>query len=366
MSTLKTCHFLSESTVVPEHFSYKRVPDKDCVGNYYVNRTDTRDQTQERVAYSGITDTNSIYVLKTVHEEENVTEYWDFGDGWDHMDDFLYNAAFTIFRGFDNNRFFEIIVNLGRIKDYDNLSIIATETYEQAISLHIPADLRDFDAPGLAGEESVTGDAPPVMFNPNDVLEDLYWVMREFSPDHDDFQQYLDGETAGHELEARDSYRAYQAVALAYPFFEGLVYQLADRVKLKSQPIEGEGDIQFRHLTSPKDNVKNLLQGTLHQSHGVLSEYEQDFLVDTFSDESTDLGLERNQLAHNIFNATRGFQSIDWNELTRRLIVSIAFLNEKVVCTFSPLDATNLQVFEEWLRQREQAGLENLRDTIPP
>lgn len=134
---------------------------------------------------------------------------------------------------------------------------------------------------------------------------------------------------------------------MAYPLFEGLIYQLADRVKLKSQPFEGEGDIRFRHLSSPEDNVKNLIESTLHDSQGILTEYEQDFLVDTFYDESIDLGLERNQLAHNIFDATRGFQRIDWHELARRLIVSIAFLNEKVVCTYSPVDATNLQVFEE-------------------
>jgi hypothetical protein len=152
---------------------------------------------------------------------------------------------------------------------------------------------------------------------------------------------------------------------LAYPFFEGLVYQLADRVKLKNQPREGSGSIQFRHLKSktPKDNPKNLLLNTLHESHGTLTEYERDFLVDTYYNESIDIGIARNELAHNIYDATRGFQGIDWRELVRRLIVSIAFLDEKVVCTYCPIDATNLQVFEEWLRQREQAGLENLQET---
>lgn len=352
--------------MIPEQFTYNQIASDDCVGGYYVTRTDTRNDTQERVAYSGITDTDSTYVLKTVNEEEDTNEYWDFDTGWDHLDDFLYNAAFHIFRGFNEDRFFEIIVNLGRIKDYDDLTIIATETYEQSISLLVPADYRELDTAGLAGEESVTGDTPPVMFNPNDVLEELYWVMREFSADHADFQQSLDDDTAGHDLERSDSFRAYQALSLAYPFFEGLVYQLTDRVRLNDQPFEGAGDVRFRHLesTTPRDNPKNLLLNTLHDSFGVLTEYEQEFLVDTYYNESADIGIARNDLAHNIYDATRGFQSINWRELARRLIVSIAFLNEKVVCTYSSIDATNLQVFEQWLAQREQAGFENLQETV--
>jgi len=345
--------------MIPEHFSYQQVRDEDCVGGYYVTRTGTTD----RVAYSGITDTDSTYLLKTFHKEDEVNEYWDFGDEWGHIDDFLYNAALHIFRKFDNDRHFEIIVNPGRIKDYSDLTPIATETYEQGISLLVPADHRSLNVPGLSGEKSTTSNAPPVMFNPNDILEELYWVMREFSADHTQFRQFLDGETGSHDLEQSDSFRAYQALSLAYPFFEGLAYQLADRVKLKNQPFEGKSSIQFRRLESktPKDNLKNVLN-TLYESYGTLTEYERDFLVDTYYNESTDLGIGRNELAHNIYDATRGFQSIDWRGLTRRLIVSIAFLNEKVVSTYSPVDANNLQVFEEWLRQREQGGFDSLQN----
>lgn len=364
MSILKTGHDERADDVTPENFTYQRVPDEDCVGDYYTIRTDTRNGTQQRVAYSGITDTDSTYVLKTVHKEEDTNEYWDFGDDWDHLDDFLYNAAFHIFRGFDEDRFFAVIINLGRIQDFDDLTIIATETYEQGVSLLVPADHRELDTAGLAGEASVTGDEPPVMFNPNDVLEELYWVMREFSVDHADFQRSLDDDAAGHDLRRQDSFRAYQALALAYPFFEGLVYQLTDRVRLRDQPVEGTGDVQFRHLesTTPGDNPKNLLMNTLHDSYGVISEYERDFLIDTYYNESTDLGIARNDLAHNIYDATRSFQSIDWRELARRLIVSIAFLNEKVVCTYSSIDATHLQVFETWLYEREQGGFDNLQN----
>jgi len=365
VSILKTGHAQPEDTVIPDRFTYQRVSDDDCVGGFYVTRTDTQTGTKERVAYSRFTDTDSTYVLKTVNDEEDTNEYWDFADGWSHIDDFLYNAAFHIFRGFDEDRFFEVIVNPGRIKNYDDITIIATETYEQSISILVPADHRQKDTPGFAGEESATSDTVPVMFNPNDVLEELYWVMREFSADHANFRRSLDDDAAGHDLRGSDSFRAYQALGLAYPFFEGLVYQFTDRVRLSDQPFKGTGDVQFRHLesTTPGDNPKNLIQNTLHDSFGVISEYEQEFLVDTFYDESIDVGIARNELAHNIFDATRGFQSINWRELARRLIVSIAFLDEKVVCTYNPVDATDLEVFEEWLRQREQAGLENLQNT---
>lgn len=351
--------------MIPQDFTYNRVPDEDCVGGYYVTRTNTSTGTTNRVAYSGITDTDSTYVLKTVNNEHETNEYWDFDSGWDHIDDFLYNAAFPIFKRVDKDRFFEIIVNLGRIKDLSDITIIATETYEQSISIPVPADYRELDTPGLAGEESLTSDTPPVMFNPNDVLEELYWVMREFSADHADFRRSLDDGAVGHNLRGSDSLRAYQTLALAYPFFEGLVYQLTDRVRLKDQPFEGAGNIQFRHLesTTPRDNLKNLIMNTLCDSFGILSEYEQEFLVDTYYNESTNLGIARNELAHNLYDATRGFQSIAWRELARRLIVSIAFLDEKVVCTYSPVDATNLQIFEEWLQQREQGGFESLQNT---
>lgn len=350
--------------VIPENVTYSRVPDKDCVGGYYVTRTNTSTETTKRVAYSGITDTDSTYVLKTVNDEDATNEYWDLGSGWDHIDDFLYNAAFHIFRRINKDRFFKIIVNLGRIKDLSDITIIATETYEQSISILVPADHRELDTAGLAGEESITSDTPPVMFSPNDVLEELYWVMREFSADHAEFRRSLEDSGAGHDLQRSDSLRAYQALTLAYPFFEGLVYQLTDRVRLKNKPFKNTNQIQFRYLesTTPRDNPKNLIQNTLYDSFGVLSDYEQEFLIDTYYNESINLGIDRNELAHNIYDATRGFQSIDWRELARRLIVSIAFLDEKVVCTYSPVDATNLQVFEEWLQQREQEGFESIRN----
>lgn len=76
------------------------------------------------------------------------------------------------------------------------------------------------------------------------------------------------------------------------------------------------------------------------------------FLVETFYDESISLDVARNDLAHNLFDVTREFQKIDWRELARRLIVSITFLDEKVVCTYSDIDATDLDFFEKWLTQR--------------
>jgi len=349
----------------PEHFTYSRVLSEDCVSDYYVLRTNTRNETEERVAYSGITDTDSTYVLKTVYDDEKTNEYWDFGSGWDHFDDFLYNAAFPILKRFDDDRYFEITVNMGRIKNFNDITVISTETYEQTISLLVPSDFRVLDAPGLVGEESVNSDSSPVMFSSMDILNELYWIMREFSADHEEFRQSIDSNRLDHDLKRSDSLRAYRAVALAYPYFEGLIGQLTDRVKLKNQQFKGEDNIQFRHIKTktPKDNIKNLIKNVLHQSHNVINEYERDFLTETFYNESGDLGIARNDLAHNIFDATRGFQSINWRELSRRLIVSIVFLDEKVVCTYSPIDATNLQVFEEWLRQREQAGFKNLQNT---
>lgn len=348
--------------MTPENFSYRRVPDEDCVGDYYIVRTDTRNDTEERVAYSGITDTDSTYVLKTINEEEDTKEYWDFGTGWDHLDDLLYNAAFHIFRAFDNDQYFEIIVNLGRIK---NITQISTETYEQSISLFVPEDHSELDVPGLAGEESITGDAEPVMFNAIDVLEELYWVVREFSEVHSNFQDFLDEKSESHSLQSDESFRTYQALALAYPFFEGLVGQLVDRVELKEQPFGGNSGIQFRYLKSntPRDNTKNLII-ILHESHGVLTEYEREFLIDTFYNESIDVGIARNDLAHNIFDATRGFQNVDWRELARRMIVSIAFLDEKVVCSYSNwTDASDLRKFERWLAEREREGFVNLQNS---
>jgi len=355
----------NSGNVIPENFTYSPVPSEDCVGSYYVLRTDTRNKTEERVAYSDITDTDSTYVIKTVSEEDRTNEYWDFGSGWDHFDDFLYNAAFHIFNRFDDERFFEIIVNMGRISDFNDLTVISTKTHEKSISLLVPKDTQRLDVPGLSGEDSTTNDTSPVMFSSIDILNELYWVMREFSTDHNNFRQYLNGDTFNYDLEQSDSFRAYRAIALAYPFFEGLVTQLTDRVKLKNQPFEGEDQIQFRHIKThtPKDNIKNLIKNVLFDSYSIINEYERDFLVETFYNESIDIGIARNDLAHNIFDATRGFQNIDWRELTRRLIVSIAFLDEKVVCTYCPLEATNIQVFEEWLRQREQAGFKTVQNT---
>jgi hypothetical protein len=351
--------------MIPERFAYESVHADDCVGDNYIVRTDTQTGTTERVAYSSLTDESSTYVLKTVDEDEDgrtYNQYWDFGDNWDHLDDFLYNGAFHIFQTFDENQYFEITVNLGRVKDTTRIS---TEVYEQSISMLVPADLEDLDLPGLSGEESINSDSGPVMFNAIDVLDELYWIMREFSEDHADFQDYLDGETDEHELESDAAIRAYRSLALAYPFFEGLVGQLTDRVKLKEQPFEGDGAIQFRHFKShtPETPTKSLINA-LEEGLGVIDEYEREFLVETFYNESIDVGVARNDLAHNIFDATRGFQDIAWRELARRLIVSIAFLDEKVACCYSWVDAADLQTFEQWLAQRERAGFPSLQGSM--
>lgn len=350
--------------MIPERFIYESVDLDGCVGGDYIIRKDTQKDTEERVAFSHLTDSSSIYVLKTVDEDDNgkkYNRYWDFGNEWDHLDDFLYNGAAPIFRGFDESRYFEVIVNVGRVKSADSLS---TETFEHSISLLIPQDLRELDVPGISGEGSVTGEADPVMFNSIEILNELYWVMREFSRQHATFQDFLDGNTDEHSMDSDDSLRAYRAVALAYPFFEGLVGQLIDREDLKAEPYQGTSEIQFRYLESkmPQTSTKTIIQ-TLEESRGAIDEYEREFLVETFYDESIDLGVARNDLAHNLFDATRGFQEIDWRELARRLIVSIAFLDEKVVCTYSDIDAANLDFFEKWLTQREERGYNDLQNT---
>lgn len=152
-------------------------------------------------------------------------------------------------------------------------------------------------------------------------------------------------------------------MALAYPFFEGLIGQLIDREDLKAESYGGTSGIQFRYLESnmPQTSTKTIIQ-TLEESRGALDEYEREFLVETFYDESLGLGVGRNDLAHNLFDATRGFQEINWRELARRLIVSIAFLDEKVVCTYSDIDAADLDFFEKWLTQREEMGFDNLQN----
>lgn len=351
--------------MIPERFTYESVDSDECLGEKYIIRKDRQKGTEKRVAYSHLTDPSSIYVLKTVDKDDRdnkYNRYWDFGDGWDHLDDFLYNGAVHIFRGFDEARYFEVMINIGRVKRASRLS---TETYEQSISLLVPPNLQELDVPGIAGEASTTGDADPVMFNSIKILNELYWVMKEFSSRHTKFQSFLDGEVNEYSLDSNDSLRAYRAVALAYPFFEGLVTELVDRVDLKSEPYEGTSGIQFKYLESnmPQAATKTIIQ-TLEESRGTINEYERDFLVETFYDESVGLGVSRNDLAHNLFDATRGFQKIDWYELARRLIVSIAFLDEKVVCTYSDLDSADLTVFEKWLTQRENMGFDDLQNTV--
>lgn len=250
---------------------------------------------------------------------------------------------------------------MGRLKSADSLS---TETYEHSISLRVPPDLLELEVPGVSGEASLTGDAEPIMFNSIEILNELYWVMREFSGRHADFQKFLDGETDEYHLDSDDSLRAYRAVALAYPFFEGLVGQLIDREDLRAESYEGTSGIRFRYLESkmPQTSTKTIIQ-TLEENRSVINDYEREFLVETFYDESIGLGVARNDLAHNLFDATRGFQEINWRELSRRLIVSIAFLDEKVVCAYSDIDAADLDFFERWLTNRYERGFDKLQNT---
>jgi hypothetical protein len=353
--------------MIPNRFSYEYISSKDCVGDEYVLRTNTHTGTTEHVALSHVTDKDSIYVLKTVDQNEEgmgYNRYWEFEPGWDHFDDFLYNGAAHVLRGLDKPRFVTVTVNLGRIKSMNRLS---TETYEHSIALHVPVSLRDLDLPGIAGEASTTGPENPVMFNALDILEELYWVMREFAERHTQFQDVLDGNAEYHSMESGDALRAYRALAMAYPLFEGLVAQLTDRVLLKEASFKGRSNLRFKQMDSntPQTNTKSLIT-QFKIAHGVIDGYERDFLVETFYNETGGLGIARNNLAHNIFDATRGFQQINWRELARRLIVSIAFLDENVVCTYSPVaDAAPLQTFEQWLQEREQEGLESLHNTVP-
>jgi hypothetical protein len=351
--------------VIPDRFSYEHVPSENCVVGDYVRRIDTKTGETERVALSHVTDEASIYILKMVDTDENdkkYNRYWEFEPGWDHFDDFLYNGAAHIFRGFDEARIFTITVNPGRVKSMNPLS---TETYEHSISLHVPADHRQLDLPGMSGEASMTGDEEPVMFNAIDILNELYWVMREFSQRHAEFQEFLDGNTVSHGVESGDALRAYRALAMAYPFFEGLVYQLTDRTLLKDEPFKGGSGLRFKQLDhkTPQAGTKTLIN-QFETAHGVTDRYEREFLVETFYNETVDLGIARNDLAHNIFEATRGFQQINWYELSRRLIVSIAFLDEQVACCYSSVDSAHLRYFEWWLQDRIREGIENLHETV--
>jgi len=354
--------------MTPERFSYETIPSEDCLGDYYVRRTDTHTGNTEQVALSHVTDEDSIYILKTVDQNDKGRDYyryWEFETGWDHFDDFLYNGAAYILRGLDKPRFITVTVNLGRIKSMNRLS---TETHEHSLAIHVPTSLHDLDLPGMTGEASTTGFEDPVMFNALDILEELYWVMRIFSERHNEFQEVLDGNAKHHSMESEDALRAYRALATAYPLFEGLVGQLTDRVCLNDLPFQGKGKLRFKQMDSntPQTNTKSLIN-QFETAHGVITDYEREFLMDTFYNESGDLGIGRNNFAHNIFDATRGFQQINWRELARRLIVSIAFLDEKVVCVYNSVaDASPIQTFEQWLQERERAGLENLRDNVPP
>lgn len=350
--------------MIPNQFEYKQIPSKDSLGGYYVLRTNTKTGTTERVALSHATDTDSIYILKTIDTDQKgkkYNRYWEFEPGWEHLDDFYYNGAADIFRGFNEPRFFEIIVSPGRVKSWNPLS---TETYEHSLSLHVPANHREFDLPGVAGEESVTGEGEPVMFHPIDILNELYWMMTDFSERHSQFQDVLDGKTQQHGIQQGDPLRAYQAVSLAYPFFEGLVYQLTDRVLLKNESFKGSSELRFKQLNhnTPQTKPKPLIN-QLKTSHGVANSYERDFLIETFYDETIGLGIARNDLAHDLFYATRGFQQISWCELARRLIVSIAFLNEKVACIYAPVNSAHIRYFEWWLQEQVKAGVVNLHST---
>jgi hypothetical protein len=97
---------------------------------------------------------------------------------------------------------------------------------------------------------------------------------------------------------------------------------------------------------TPQTNTKSLIN-QFETAHGLITDYEREFLVETFYNESGDLGIARNDLAHNIFDATRGFQQINWREIARQLIVSIAFLDEKVVCVYNSVaGASSIQTFK--------------------
>lgn len=349
--------------MTPERFSYEFVSSEECVGGDYVVRVDSRRDTKQRVPYSHQTDINSVYILKTLERDKDgnkFNRYWDFGNGWEHIDDFLYNGAINIFKRLDGPRYFEIIVNVGRVHDPNPISI---ETFERSMSLFVPENFQSLDVPGISSEESVTGNAKPVMFNTIEILNELYWVMRHFSESHLEFRGYIDGEEDSHSLEPIDSKRAYMALALSYPLFEGLLVQLIDRVDLLNEEYQGKSGTRFKYHESnmtrlnPKQNIK-----TLEESRGVIGSYEQKFLIESFYNESGSLGISRNDLSHNIFEATRGFQNINWYEIARRFIISIAFLDQKVVCAYSQLDAADLKVLEKWLSQREKLGYNDLQE----
>lgn len=348
--------------MVPDQLTYEYVRSSDCVGGGYYVRVDEKNDEEIPVLWSDVTDENSIYVLKTIETDENdkkYYQYWDFGDGWTHFDEFLYNAAMPVFDRVDGGRVATITGNIGRI---DSLNRLATETLERTLSLYIPRNMQEMDLIGVSGERFVTGDATPVMFSSIDILDELYWVVRTFSNRHRTFQKHLDEKVDAHRVQSGDAMRAYQALAIAYPYFEGLLVEFIDRVDLRVEPYEGEAPLRFREHQSKmvQGNPKTTLN-TLEDSRDVITEYERDFLVDTFYDEGNELGINRNILAHSIFEATRGFQTIQWEEIGRRLLVSIAFLDEKVACSYSEtFDAADIEVFERWLNERLEAGFDSV------
>lgn len=356
--------------MIPDKFSYNHVHSTECIGNGYYVRENTETGSETPVPWSDVTDEDSIYVVKTVETDENDNkyhQYWDFDAGWEHFDEFLYNAAMVLFKQFDTERVVTISVNLGRIKSLNRLS---TETFERTMSIYVPSDLRDLELPGISGEQFVTSDATPVMFSSIDILDELYWVLRTFSDRHRTFQAHLDGAVDTHRVQSGDAMRAYQSLAMGYPYFEGLLVEFIDRVDLREQPFEGDEPLQFRNHESymAQGNVKTTLN-TLDESRDAITKYEREFLVETFYDEKEELGIDRNVLAHSLFEATRGFQAIQWEEVARRLLVSIAFLDEKVACSYNKtIDAATIRLFEQWVKERRQAGFdsvvnERIRDT---
>lgn len=348
--------------MIPDQLSYKHVQSSDCVGSGYYVRVNNETSEKIPVLWSDVTDEDSIYILKTIETDEHNNkyyQYWDFGSGWPHFDELMYTALLPVCNRLEGGRVATITGNIGRIK---SLNRLATETFERTVSLYIPRNMQEMDLVGFSGERFVTGDADPVMFSSIDILDELYWVVRTFSDRHRTFQERLDENVDDHQIQSGDALRAYQSLAIAYPYFEGLLVEFIDRVDLREQPYEGDSPLRFRSHKSKmvQGNVKTTLD-TLEGSRDVITEYEREFLVDTFYDEGGELGMDRNTLAHSIFEATRGFQTIQWQELARRLLVSIAFLDEKVACSYNNTVATaDISVFERWLEERLEAGFDSV------
>ena len=260
-----------------------------------------------------------------------------------------------IFERIDSDKLYKITVNYGRIHKIDRLS---TKLLERSISVLIPSNLTEFDLPGLSGEDSITEEEGPVMFSNIDILDELYWVMTDFSKDHSSFQEMIDGEETNHTVDSDSSLRAYQSIAVSYPYFEGLLTDLIDRIDLKKQDYQGKKDLQFKYYESPMmDCPTKTIINTLEESRNKISKSEKEFLIESFYDESGELGISRNIFSHDILEATRGFQKINWRELSRHLLISIAYLEEKVVCAAHDIyDAADISVFKQWVQEREDAG----------